>query len=132
MAAVVGGGRHGQEEALTTLYELEETIEKRRTDVVKEGDKPSWTRKLLDNPTLLCEKVREEAGELCESLENDEGKDRAASEMADVLYHSMVLLNLQGVGMEDVLAKLRGRFGTSGVEEKANRPPKSKQQHRTG
>lgn len=131
-AAVDGGGRHGQEEALTTLYELEETIEKRRTDVVKEGDKPSWTRKLLDNPTLLCEKVREEAGELCESLENDEGKDRAASEMADVLYHSMVLLNLQGVGMEDVLAKLRGRFGTSGVEEKANRPPKSKQQHRTG
>ena len=99
---------------------------------MKEGDKPSWTRKLLDNPELLCKKIREEAGELCETLENDEGKERAASEMADVLYHSMVLLNLQGVGMEDVLAKLRGRFGTSGVEEKANRPPKSKQAHRTG
>ena len=40
--------------------------------------------------------------------------------------------SLQGVGMEDVLSKLLGRFGTSGVEEKANRPPKSKQQHRTG
>ena len=131
-AAVEGGGKHGQEEALTTLYELEETIRKRKTEAVKEGDKPSWTRKLLDNPELLCKKIREEAGELCETLENDEGKERAASEMADVLYHSMVLLNLQGVGMEDVLAKLRGRFGTSGVEEKANRPPKSKQAHRTG
>ena len=125
-AAVAGGGQFGQEEALSTLYELEATIAKRRTDVVKEGDKPSWTRRLLDNPTLLCEKVREEAGELCESWEKDEGKERAASEMADVLYHSMVLLNLQGVGMEDVLAVLRDRFGTSGVEEKASRPPKNK------
>ena len=89
-AAVQGGGNTGQEEAMTTLYELEATIAARRTDVVAEGAKPSWTRRLLDNPTLLCEKVREEAGELCETIEKDEGKERAASEMADVLYHSMV------------------------------------------
>ena len=125
-AFVDGGGAHGHEEAMTTLYELEATIKARRADVVKEGDKPSWTRRLLDDPELLCKKVREEAGELCETLENDEGKERAASEMADVLYHSMVLLNLQGVEMEDVFAVLRGRFGTSGVEEKASRPPKKK------
>ena len=81
---------------MSTLYELEETIKKRREEVVDDGTKPSWTRRPLDNPELLCEKVREEAGELCETLEKDEGKERAASEMADVLYHSMVLLNLQG------------------------------------
>lgn len=45
--------------------------------------------------------------------------------MADLLYHSMVLLNVQGVAMEDVLRVLRQRFGTSGVEEKAARPPKA-------
>ena len=39
--------------------------------------------------------VREEAGELCETLENGEGKQRAASEAADLLYHAMVLLNAQ-------------------------------------
>jgi phosphoribosyl-ATP pyrophosphohydrolase len=39
--------------------------------------------------------VREEAGELCQTLEANEGKERAASEMADLLYHSMVLLNCQ-------------------------------------
>lgn len=39
--------------------------------------------------------VREEAGELCQTLEADEGKERAASEMADLLYHAMVLLNVQ-------------------------------------
>jgi hypothetical protein len=43
----------------------------------------------------LFAQVREEAGELCETLEKSEGKERAASEMADLLYHAMVLLNLQ-------------------------------------
>lgn len=69
--------------------------------------------------------MREEAGELCETLEADEGKERAASEMADLLYHSMVLLNVQGVSMEDVLRVLRQRFNTSGIDEKASRPAKS-------
>lgn len=57
--------------------------------------KPSWTARLLSDPQLLCKKVREEAGELCQTLEAAEGPERAASEMADLLYHSMVLLNLQ-------------------------------------
>ena len=59
------------------------------------GGKPSWTAKLLNNPELLCKKVREEAGELCQTLEENEGPERAASEAADLLYHSLVLLNLQ-------------------------------------
>ena len=64
------------------------------------GGKPSWTARLLADPGLLCSKVREEAGELCQTLEQSEGPERAASEAADLLYHSMVLLNLQvrGVG----------------------------------
>ena len=86
--------------------------------------KPSWTSKLLSNPELLCKKIREEAGELCETLEKSEGSERAASEAADLLYHAMVLLNLQGVPMEDVLRVLRKRFHQSGLEEKAARAPK--------
>lgn len=31
---------------------------------------------------------------------------------------------LQGVSLEDVSKVLRSRFGTSGIEEKAARPPK--------
>ena len=57
--------------------------------------KPSWTAKLAGNPELLCSKIREEAAELCETLEQNEGRQRAASEMADLLYHSMVLLSVQ-------------------------------------
>lgn len=59
------------------------------------GGKPSWTAKLLADPTLLCAKVREEAGELAATLEAGEGPERAASEAADLLYHTLVLLNLQ-------------------------------------
>ncbi len=59
------------------------------------GAKPSWTARLLQDPELLCSKIREEAGELCETLEREEGRQRAAAEMADLLYHSMVLLNAQ-------------------------------------
>jgi hypothetical protein len=39
--------------------------------------------------------VREEAGELCQTLEENEGPERAANEAADLIYHTMVLLNLQ-------------------------------------
>lgn len=72
--------------------------------------------------TLLC---REEADELCRTLEDNEDKSRAASEMADVLYHSMVLLARKEVQMEEVLQILRERFSRSGIEEKKSRKSQS-------
>ena len=42
--------------------------------------------RLAGNQELLCSKIREEAGELCETLERQEGQERATSEMADLLY----------------------------------------------
>jgi phosphoribosyl-ATP pyrophosphohydrolase/phosphoribosyl-AMP cyclohydrolase len=67
---------------------------------------------------------REEASELCQTMEASEGRERVVSEMADVLYHSMVLLSVQDVKMEEVMATLRKRFSQSGIEEKSKRPPK--------
>lgn len=110
---------------MTTLHALERTIAQRRAEAeAGTADKPSWTAKLLANPELLCKKVREEAGELCQTLEQGEGRERAASEAADLFYHAMVLLNAQGVSLEEVSKVLRSRFGTSGIEEKSARPPK--------
>lgn len=63
----------------------------------------------------------EEADELCRTLEDNEERDRTASEMADVLYHSMVLLSKRGVKIEEVLQVLRKRFSKSGIEEKRSR-----------
>lgn len=108
--------------AMTTLYSLETTICERKDEISRQTQgKPSWTKKLLLNEKLLCSKIREEADELCRTLEDNEDKSRAASEMADVLYHSMVLLALKDVKMEDVLEVLRHRFTKSGIEEKKSR-----------
>lgn len=64
---------------------------------------------------------REEADELCRTLEENEDNSRAASEMADVLYHAMVLLALKDVKAEEVMEVLRKRFSKSGIEEKRSR-----------
>lgn len=108
--------------ASTTLYSLEATISQRKDeiDLLKNG-KPSWTKKLLLDNELLCSKVREEASELAETLLKNEDKTRTASEMADLLYHAMVLLKLKNVKMEEVLEVLRKRFSRSGIEEKSSR-----------
>ena len=58
------------------------------------------------------------------SDEEKEGKERAASEAADLLYHAMVLMNIEGVTLEDVNRELRRREGTSGILEKASRTAK--------
>ncbi|CAI7766089.1 unnamed protein product [Closterium sp. NIES-53] len=125
--------------AQSTLFQLEEVIASRRRQMEQEQQqqeqqspgearaKPSWTARLLSNHSLLCSKIREEAGELCQTLEGNEAGERAASEMADVLYHSMVLLAIKGVKMEDVASQLRSRFSMSGIDEKASR--KIKKEH---
>jgi pyruvate kinase/phosphoribosyl-ATP pyrophosphohydrolase/phosphoribosyl-AMP cyclohydrolase len=63
----------------------------------------------------------EEAGELIQTLLENEDQSRTASEMADLLYHAMVLLRVKDVKMEEVLEVLRKRFSQSGIEEKASR-----------
>ncbi|GJN29539.1 hypothetical protein PR202_gb17768 [Eleusine coracana subsp. coracana] len=103
----------------TTLYSLEDTISRRQ--VTEESDKPSWTKKLLLDSQLLCSKIREEAGELIQTLLGKEDKSRAASEMADLLYHAMVLLRVKNVKMEEVFEVLRKRTSQSGIEEKSSR-----------
>ncbi|KAI8002331.1 hypothetical protein LOK49_LG08G02498 [Camellia lanceoleosa] len=112
----------GSKMALTTLYSLESTICQRKAELSgPQNEKPSWSKRLLLDDKLLCSKIREEAHELCQTLEESEDKSRTASEMADVLYHAMVLLALRGVKMEEVLQVLRRRFSQSGIEEKKSR-----------
>lgn len=62
---------------MTTLFALERIIQERRVAMeqnAEAGGKPSWTAKLLSNPELCCKKIREEAGELCETWEQNEGR----------------------------------------------------------
>ncbi|KAJ6301610.1 hypothetical protein OIU77_015839 [Salix suchowensis] len=108
--------------ALTTLYSLETTISQRKDELaLPQTGKPSWTKRLLLDHDLLCSKIREEADELCRTLEENEDNARTASEMGDVLYHAMVLMAVKGVKIEQVLEVLRKRFSESGIEEKRSR-----------
>ena len=54
----------------------------------------------------------------------DGDADKIIYEIADLWFHTMVLLAQQGLKPEDVLNELDRRFGLSGLEEKASRSQK--------
>lgn len=68
----------------------------------------------------ILKKVGEEATETVMAAK-DGDKDKIVYEVADLWFHTMVLLAQQGLHPDDVLAELERRFGTSGLVEKANR-----------
>jgi phosphoribosyl-ATP pyrophosphohydrolase len=51
----------------------------------------------------------------------DGDKLHLAHEVADLWFHSLVLLAWHGLSSDDVLAELQRREGTSGIDEKASR-----------
>lgn len=105
---------------MTPLQTLAATIQSRK------GADPdtSWTAKLLaKGPEKCAEKFGEEAVEaIIEAVKGD----RAAltSEAADALYHLLVMCAARDVTLADIEAELATRHGTSGLTEKASRPPK--------
>lgn len=69
----------------------------------------------------MCREVWEEAVEaVIEAVKGD--KAGLTAEAADVLYHLLVMLVARDVALDDVLAELARRQGTSGIDEKASRP----------
>ena len=66
----------------------------------------SYTKKLLKDKKLSVEKVKEEIAELINAIEKNSNK---VHEAADVLYHLMVLLEANGIKIEDVMAELKKR-----------------------
>ena len=85
-----------------TLEELISIIRQRK------GSSPekSYTSKLLSNRKLSIEKAKEEIAELINAIEKNSNK---VHESADVLYHLMVLLEANGIKIEDVMAELKKR-----------------------
>lgn len=69
----------------------------------------------------ILKKIGEEA---TETVIAAKGGDRAqiVHELADLWFHTLVLLAHQGLKPDDILGELRRRLGTSGIAEKAARP----------
>ena len=80
---------------------------------------------LAKGPAKCAEKFGEEAIEAIIEAARLEAKggDREAltREAADVLYHLLVMLAASDLKLDDVLAELERREGTSGIAEKAGR-----------
>ncbi len=68
----------------------------------------------------ILKKVIEEAGEVL-MASKDGDKLHLIKEVADVWFHSMVLLGYHGLRAEDVLMELQRRQNISGIDEKASR-----------
>lgn len=91
------------------LGHLDRTIAKRAAG----GSEQSYTRRLLGDRNLRLKKVGEEAAELVLACA-DADVDRAANEVADLWYHSLVALRAAGGSLTEVLDVLRSRARPGG------------------
>jgi len=100
-----------------TLNKLAEVLEER-----KQADPDSsYVAKLYSKGLdAILKKIGEEATETVMAAKDGQ-KDKIIYEMADLWFHSMVLLSQQELSPQDVLNELERRFGLSGLEEKASR-----------
>lgn len=95
--------------ALATLSLLADVIHQRA------ADRPvgSYTTKLLDGGVdRIGKKIGEEATEVVIAAKNASHAE-LSWELADLLYHSLVLLEQQHLPLEDVITELRRRHGSA-------------------
>lgn len=102
------------------LAQLAEVLEER-----KQADPDSsYVARLYDKGLdAILKKIGEEATETVMAAK-DGDKGQIVYEMADLWFHTLVLLAQQGLKPDDVLLELDRRFGVSGLEEKASRGQK--------
>lgn len=103
------------------LQQLERTLAARRQADPEKSYVASLHRKGLNK---ILEKVGEEATEVIIAAKDAAtGGDRAAvvGEVADLWFHSMVMLSHLDLEIDDVMRCLNDRHGVSGLDEKAAR-----------
>lgn len=99
------------------LQRLTEMLEARK------GAAPetSYVAKLYSKgDDAILKKVIEESGEVLLAAK-DGDREHLVYEVADLWFHTLVLLAHKNLSAADVLKELARREGMSGIEEKANR-----------
>jgi len=99
------------------LERLAEVLEARKSADPESSYVARLYNKGLD---AILKKIGEEATETVMAAKDGNGP-RIVSEVADLWFHTLVLLAHQGLHPGQVLAELERRFGLSGIEEKASR-----------
>ncbi len=102
---------------MDTLSRLAATIAARRNA----DPATSWVARLHTRGTpVIAKKLGEEAVETVIAALSG-SREELIGEAADTLFHLLVLLDAKGVSLDEVLAELDRREGTSGIAEKAAR-----------
>jgi len=108
-----------------TLAEIAAILEQRKSAQADSSYVASLYAKGLD---AILKKVGEEATEVVMAAKDAEytddlskNTDKIVYEVADLWFHTLVLLAQQNLHPDDVLNELERRFGTSGLVEKASR-----------
>ena len=99
------------------LHRLADTLEARKAAEPGSSYVASLFHKGQD---AILKKIGEEATEVV-MASKDNDRLHVVREVADLWFHSMVLLAWHGLGPDDVLAELHRREGISGIDEKASR-----------
>lgn len=96
---------------------LEKIIEMRQNDRPENSYVAELWKKGDD---FILKKIGEESAELIIASKN-KNEDEILNELADVLFHAIVLLKYNGLSILDVAEVLKKRLGKSGIEEKKTR-----------
>ncbi|WP_233578457.1 phosphoribosyl-ATP diphosphatase [Tautonia sociabilis] len=78
---------------------------------------------LLGGTAKINAKITEEAAEVVEAADEPgvEGRAHLVREVADLVFHAVVLLRARDLGWDEVEKELARRFGISGIVEKESR-----------
>ncbi|RUM83427.1 MAG: phosphoribosyl-ATP diphosphatase [Candidatus Thioglobus sp.] len=99
------------------LNKLEQILEERKSANADESYVSSLYAKGLDE---ILKKIGEESAEvIIAAKDNDQNK--IIYEVADLWFHTLVLLRHKDIKIDKIQDELSSRFGLSGLEEKANR-----------
>jgi len=100
-----------------TLNQLSAVLEERKFAAPDSSYVAQLYSKGLD---AILKKIGEEATETVMAAKDGDA-DKIIYEVADLWFHTLVLLKQQGLEPQQVLDELERRFGLSGLEEKAGR-----------
>ena len=99
------------------LEQLAEVLEQRKG---ADPDSSYVARLYAKGLDAILKKIGEEATETVMAAKDGDA-DKIVYEIADLWFHSLVLLAQQGLHPDAVLGELDRRFGLSGLAEKASR-----------
>lgn len=102
---------------LEILARVQATLEARKTAEPGSSYVASLYAKGTDS---ICKKVAEEAAEAIMAAKDGDAH-HLVKEVADLWFHSMILLSQYGVSVADVAAEFERREGVSGIVEKESR-----------